>query len=114
MRHPLQNKQETDRFPAYFVACGRGMERERGLQGSANPGLSPLSNFPSQVFLHDLLIFYFATDPFAVSVSYGITASVGETGTWRSSLQRAQTASQLPHSVSAFSTASMAVPPRLS
>ena len=56
MRHPRQNKQETDGFPACFVACGRVMERERGLQGSANPGLSPLSHFPCQVFLHDLRI----------------------------------------------------------
>ena len=28
---------------------------------SANPGLSPLSHVPCQAFLHDLLIFYFAT-----------------------------------------------------
>ena len=38
LQHPLQNKQETDGFPAYFVACGRVIERERGLQGSAACG----------------------------------------------------------------------------
>ena len=70
LRHPLQNKQETNWFPAYFVACGRVIERERGSR-------PPLSHFPCQVFLHDLRIFLFCDIPLTVS---RVTSSASAAG----------------------------------